>query len=658
MRVCPKQIVRTDLHLIFWGADMSVTQISSDNKSLLENNQEKLHRPETWEDYLSLALFWSLGLIVFLQFFTRYFLNNSLGWTEEIARTLLVGCSFMGSTLAIRKNSHISVEFFYRYLSPRGGLILSRVVDILRIGFFVILMITCYTLATRTFGALVSVDMPKKTLYLIFNAMIAANLLRSILVAVQNWKNKGSSLNLTAAPATDLDYKSSYRDWIAPGLIILLCLLTLWCLFAGNEISFMFALAFTSIIIGLPVAFCLAGSAYLYLIISGMAPGVVIAHRLINGMDSFPLLAIPFFILAGTLMNSVGITDRLFNFAKALVGWLPGGLGHVNVGASIIFAGMSGAAVADAGGLGTIEIKAMRDAGYDPEFSVGITASSSTIGPIIPPSLPMVAFGVMASCSIGQLFAAGMIPGLLMGLSLMAMVSYMAHKRNYPRENSFKLKFLGITFKQSFLSLVTPTIIVGGILTGIFTPTEAAIGAVVYALLLGLFYRTLNFKRFLSVSMETIDTSATIMMIIGAAAVFAWILTSNQVASLFADFIIANFTSKFMILLAINLILLVVGCFLEPIAAITIMVPVLMPLAKLIHLDVIHLGVFMVLNLMIGLLTPPVGTVLYVLSRVSGIKFERCLAGTAPFFIPLVIVLLLVTYFEGFSLWLPSLIYR
>ena len=637
---------------------MSVTKTFSDNKSKTIDIQEKLSRPETWEDYISLALFWSLGLIVFLQFFTRYFLNNSLGWTEEIARVLLVACSLMGSTLAIRKNSHISVEFFYRYLSPRGGLILARMVDLFRIIFFIILMATCYKLANRTFGALVSVDMSKKFLYFIFNAMIVANLLRSIIVAVQNWKNKGSSLNLTAPSATDPNFAPSYRDWIAPGFILFMSLLTLWCFLSGHEMGFMFAFAFTIIIIGLPVAFCLAGSAYIYLMVSGMAPGIVVAHRLINGMDSFPLLAIPFFILAGTLMNSVGITDRLFNFAKALVGWLPGGLGHVNVGASIIFAGMSGAAVADAGGLGTIEIKAMTDAGYDPEFSVGITASSSTIGPIIPPSLPMVAFGVMASCSIGQLFAAGFIPGMLMGLSLMAMVSYMAHKRNYPRENSFKLNILAISFKRSFLSLVTPTIIVGGILTGVFTPTEAAIGAVVYAMLLGLFYRTLNFKRFLSVSMETIDTSATIMMIIGAAAVFAWILTSNQIANQFADAIMANFTSKFMILLTINIILLMVGCFLEPIAAITIMVPVLLPLAKIIHLDIIHLGVIMVLNLMIGLLTPPVGTVLDVLSRVSGIKFERCFAGTAPFFIPLVIVLLLVTYFEGFSLFLPRLIYQ
>ena len=625
---------------------------------ILDMEAEVLRRPEAFEDYITLTLFWGLAFVVFLQFFTRYVLNNSLGWTEEIARVLLIAVSLMGSALSIRKNSHISVEFFYRYLSPRGGRILSTVVDVLRIAFFIVLIIACHRLASRTFGALVSIDFPKKTLYFIFNGMLVINLIRSIQVAFTNWHQGGSSLNLTAPPLTNPDYKASYSDWIAPLLILALGILTMWLMLTGREMQFMFALAFTIIIMGLPVAFCLAGAAYVYVHVSNLAPDIVIAHRLINGMDSFPLLAIPFFILAGTLMNSVGITNRLFDFAKALVGWLPGGLGHVNVGASIIFAGMSGAAVADAGGLGTIEIKAMRDAGYDPEFSVGITAGSSTIGPIIPPSLPMVAYGVMASCSVGQLFAAGFIPGMLMGAALMGMVAYIAHKHNYPRSDSFSVSFLAVSFKRSFLSLVTPGIIVGGILTGVFTPTEAAIGAVAYAFFLGLFYRTLTFKRLVSISMETIDTSATIMMIIGAAAVFAWILTSNQIALIFADFITDHFTSKYMILLTINILLLMVGCFLEPIAAITIMVPVLMPLANLIGLDVIHLGVIMVLNLMIGLLTPPVGTVLYVLSRVSGIKFERCLAGTAPFFIPLVIVLLLVTYVEGFSLFLPNLIYR
>ncbi|MCX7786777.1 MAG: TRAP transporter large permease, partial [Spirochaetes bacterium] len=253
-------------------------------------------------------------------------------------------------------------------------------------------------------------------------------------------------------------------------------------------LGFMFFMLFFLIIIGAPIAIALAGSSALWVYLSNAVPDFTILHRMVMGVDSFPLLAIPFFILAGSLMNVAGLTNQIFNFAKAVVGWLPGGLGHVNIGASIIFAGMSGTAVADAGGLGTIEIKAMTDAGYDVDFSVAITGASSTIGPIIPPSLPMVIYGVMASTSIGKLFIAGFIPGLLMGLALAIMVAYYAHKRHYPRDAAFSLKRLGVSFIEGLPALMTPVIIIGGIASGIFTPTEAAIAAVVYALILGLVY--------------------------------------------------------------------------------------------------------------------------------------------------------------------------
>lgn len=416
---------------------------------------------------------------------------------------------------------------------------------------------------------------------------------------------------------------------------------------------------FALIIIGVPVGIALAGSSMIYVIMSGNLPDFVVIHRMVNGIDSFPLLAIPFFILAGNLMNSAGITNRIFAFATAMVGWMRGGLGHVNIGASVLFAGMSGAAVADAGGLGTIEIKAMRDAGYDDDFAVAVTAASSTIGPIIPPSLPMVIYGVMASASVGQLFAAGFIPGLLMALSLMAMVAYYARKRNYPRDARFNIRLIGKTFAGAFLSLLTPIIIVGGILTGIFTPTEAAIAAVFYALILGLFvYRTLNLKRLLHVSMETIETTTIILLIVGAASIFAWILTSNRATEQFAELILGITNNPILILLLLNLVMLVVGLFMETVAAITILVPVLLPIAMKMDVDPVHFGVIMVLNLMIGLLTPPVGMVLFVLSRVSGVSFERCSAATMPFLIPLVVVLLLVTFVPQVSMWLPTLIYR
>ena len=423
-------------------------------------------------------------------------------------------------------------------------------------------------------------------------------------------------------------------------------------------IAVMFIALFLLIIIGAPIAIALGGSSMLWVYLTNAVPDFVILHRMVNGVDSFPLLAVPFFILAGSLMNAAGLTNQIFDFAKACVGWLPGGLGHVNIGASIIFSGMSGAAVADAGGLGTIEIKAMDDAGYDRDFSVAVTAASSTIGPIIPPSLPMVIYGVMASSSIGALFIAGFLPGLLMGLALSIMVYYYAKKRHYHKDASFSVKQIGVTFIRGLPALFTPVIIIGGIATGIFTPTEAAIAAVFYALILGFVYRTMTLRKFMAVSMETIETTAVILLIVAGASIFAWILTANQVTEKFAALLLGISHNKFVVLMMINIILFIVGFFMETIAAITILTPVLLPTVVQLGVDPIHFGVIMVLNLMIGLLTPPVGMVLYVLSRVAKVPFEQCAKATLPFLIPLVTVLLLVTFFEPISMWLPRLIFQ
>ena len=424
------------------------------------------------------------------------------------------------------------------------------------------------------------------------------------------------------------------------------------------ELAILLITVFVLLVIGSPVTVALGVGSLIFILLEG-TPSVVVLHRMVSGIDSFPLIAVPFFILAGHLMNSAGITTRIFNFAKALVGWMHGGLGHVNIGASIIFAGMSGAAVADAGGLGTIEIKAMRDAGYDDDFSVGITAASSTIGPIIPPSLPLVIYGVMASCSIGELFAAGLIPGLLMGLSLMIMVTLYARKRNYPRDAAFSASRLWDSFKKAFLPLQTPTIIIGGILSGIFTPTEAAIAAVAYALILGLFvYRTLTWRHILRVSMDTIETSAAILMIVASATIFAWILIDQQVAVILADALLGFSQNKTVILIIIMAVVLLIGCFMETIAAITILVPVLLPISQQVGIDPVHLGLIVILNLMLGLLTPPVGMVLYVLSKVSGVKFEQCVTATAPFIVPLLIVLAMITFVPDIAMWLPQIAYR
>lgn len=424
------------------------------------------------------------------------------------------------------------------------------------------------------------------------------------------------------------------------------------------ELTIMFITLAVMLVIGVPVAVSLGLASLIYVIMSDL-PDVVVFHNMTNGINSFPLLAIPFFILAGHLMNTAGITTKIFNFARAMVGWLPGGLGHVNVGASVLFAGMSGAAVADAGGLGNVEIKAMRESGYDTDFSVGVTAASSTIGPIIPPSLPLVIYGVMASVSIGELFAAGLVPGLLMAVSLMVMVAWYAKKRNYPKDERFELCRLWVTFKAAFLPLLTPGIIIGGIVTGVFTPTEAAVAAVAYALFLGLVvYRSLSWRHLIRVSMDTIETTAAILMIVASAAIFAWILTANQVADILGNALLGITTQKELVLLIMMVMVLLIGLFMETIAAITILVPVLLPIAAQVGIDPVHLGIIVILNLMIGLLTPPIGMVLYVLAEVSGVSFEKCVKATMPFLIPLITVLMMIVFFPKIALFLPEMFYR
>ncbi|MEM8489751.1 MAG: TRAP transporter large permease [Pseudomonadota bacterium] len=413
-------------------------------------------------------------------------------------------------------------------------------------------------------------------------------------------------------------------------------------------------LLFALLAAGAPVFVALGLASLAYFLAEGLPPAAA-AHTMINGVNSFPLISIPFFILMGHLMNSAGFTDRIFAFARALIGWAPGGLGHVNVGASVLFAGMSGAAVADAGGLGAIEIRAMRDAGYDRGFAVGLTAASSTIGPIIPPSLPLIIYGVIAEVSIGQLFLAGLIPGVLMAVALMAMVHTTAVRAGFRRDVGFSINRLFAAARAAMLPLLTPALVVGGIVLGILTPTEAAVAAVLFTLLVGvLVFRTLSALEILRAVQATIHTTASVLMIVASAALFAWVLTANQLAGGLAAAILAVSTDSTPVLLMIMALVFAVGFFLETIAAITILVPVILPVSQTVGIDPIHLGIVLVLNLMLGLLTPPVGVVLYVLAKVARVPFEECARATIPFLLPLVLVLLLVVLVPELALWLPN----
>ena len=408
---------------------------------------------------------------------------------------------------------------------------------------------------------------------------------------------------------------------------------------------------------GVPVFIALAGASLLYTHFIAKLPDFVILHRMAGGLDSFPLLAIPFFILAGNLMNSAGITNRIYDFAAAAAGWMRGGLAHVNIIGSVIFAGMSGTAIADAAGIGTIEIKAMKDHGYKTEFAVGITAASATLGPIFPPSLPFVIYGMMANVSIGALFLGGVVPGVVMTLFMMLYVTYCARRHGMGRDQLFRWRTLGMTFVFALPALMTPVIIIGGMTFGWFTPTEAAIAACAWALLLGLLlYRSLSWKQFYKVTMDTIESTAAVLLIVAAASLFGWVLTTTHVAEEAAAALLAITENPLLILLLINVLLLVVGCFLEPIAVISILVPVLLPIITKVGIDPVHFGVMMTLNLMIGLLHPPLGMVLFVLSRVAKLSVERTTMAILPFLIPLLASLIAVAAIPELTLWLPRLV--
>ena len=408
------------------------------------------------------------------------------------------------------------------------------------------------------------------------------------------------------------------------------------------------------LIAGVPVFIALAGSSLIYTHFLAGIPDFVILHRMAGGIDSFPLLAVPFFILAGNLMNSAGITNRIYDFAVALCGWMRGGLAHVNIIGSVIFAGMSGTAIADAAGLGTIEIKAMKDHGYGTEFSVGVTAASATLGPIIPPSLPFVIYGMMANVSIGALFMGGFIPGAVMTIFMMLYVTYCARRYNLGRDQLFNWKVLGLTFIAALPPLLTPAIIMGGMTFGWFTPTEAAIAACAWAMILGIFlYRSLSFKQFYKVTLDTVETTAGVLLIVGAASLFGWVLTTTRITEYAAEALLSYTSNRYVILLLINVLLLIVGCFLEPIASISILVPVLMPVITKVGIDPVHFGVVMTLNLMIGLLHPPLGMVLFVLARISKLSIERTTMAILPWLIPLLASLVAITLIPELTLWLP-----
>ena len=425
------------------------------------------------------------------------------------------------------------------------------------------------------------------------------------------------------------------------------------------ELIIFFSLFLLLLFLNCSVAFSMLLSSFVFIYLRDI-PLMILTERISAGLFSFPLLAMPFFILAARIMNSAGITNRIFNFSIAMVSHFRGGLAHVNVISSMIFSGISGSAMADVAGLGAVEVKAMKENGYDAAYTAAITAASCTIGPVVPPSMLMILLGVMMEESVGRLFAAGFLPGILMGFSLMALVYIQSFSKKVafpPPTPKASRKERFTAFKEGFWALLAPVIILGAILSGIVTPTEAGIIAVIYATFIGVLFKEITFSSFIEVLKDSALQTGVVMFIVSAAQIFSWIITTEQAALAAYEYVAQFVSSKWAILLIINIVLLFMGCLIEGLAVILIMVPVLLPVVKALEVDPTHFGVFLLINILIGLLTPPLGLGVYIASNVADVPAMEGFKKTLPFLIPLVITLLLVTYIPEITLFIPDLIF-
>ncbi|HSH47167.1 MAG TPA: TRAP transporter large permease [Halomonas sp.] len=422
------------------------------------------------------------------------------------------------------------------------------------------------------------------------------------------------------------------------------------------EVIILFSAFLILLAIGMPVAFSLGIASLVYLMLEGISL-TIIPQRLYAGIDTFVLLCIPGFVLAGNLMNVGNITENIVRFSNALLGHIRGGLGLANVGGSMIFGGISGTAVADSASIGSVMIPGMARSGYDKPFAAAVTAASSTVGPIIPPSVPMIIAGSLSGVSVGRMFLAGAIPGLLLGLAMMVTVYLLAIRRGYPKEERVPLRQLLREAKAAFWALLMTVIILYGIIGGFFTPTEASIVASLYALVVGMYvYKGLSWRKLPALLTDTVYTSSALLLMVGLANLFGWILTSEQIPQMIAGLILSISENPLVVILIINLILLFVGAFMETIAALIILFPALLGVATGVGMDPVHFAVMAVLNLMIGLTTPPVGVCLFVVAGIGKLPMLTVARAIVPFLICNLAVLLLVAYVPTISLWLPTLL--
>jgi tripartite ATP-independent transporter DctM subunit len=411
------------------------------------------------------------------------------------------------------------------------------------------------------------------------------------------------------------------------------------------------------VLIRVPITMAIGMAVLASLMVAGFSDTLyILPLQVLEGVENPSLLAVPFFIMAGNLMNAVGMTDKIFNFATSLVGHFRAGLAQVNVLASMIFAGVSGAAVADIAGLGTVEIKAMRERGYPADFAAALTVASAVIGPIIPPSISLVIYAFLSNTSVARLFLAGIIPGLLIGASLMVFNRIIAIRRDFPREKRASLSHVASTVVDGVLALIAPGIILGAIITGYTTATEAGVLACAYSIILGLIYRTLTWEALWKALTDTMLITAVIMIIIGYSTVMGWLLAIEQIPQQLAEAVLLTTENRHVFLGMLIIFLLLIGTVVEGVPAKLILVPMLLPITDQFGIDRVHFGLIITNALLIGIATPPMGIGLYIMVEVGKVSFEKVTMAVLPMLIPLIVVLLLITYIPPLTLWLPNFI--
>jgi tripartite ATP-independent transporter DctM subunit len=581
--------------------------------------------------------------VVFLQVTNRYVFNNPLSWTEEVARFIFVWITFMGALLALKTKAHIGVNsFMVRFSSETRAMVENMTIFfiIFYLFYLIIFGIKIVQETAQTFTPALNISFS----YIYVAIPLSAILMISYLVA-QLFHSKWKTIALS-------------------GIITMAILVTLHLLFGGgrgsggNLILLAIICLGTLILINTPIAFSIGLSSLLFLILQQRTPLLIIPNRMVGGIDSFPLLAVPFFILAGEFMNTGGITQRLVNLAKVLVGHIRGGLGMVVVVGEYFFSGISGSTVADVSAIGSLLIPAMKKAGYKSEHAVAIVSSASAMGILVPPCITMVVLGGMTGLSIGVLFMAGFIPAVVLAICILALIYIQAVGANLPVEKLQPMKEALKSIAEGIIPLMLPIIIFGGILSGAATPTEVSVIAVVYGFLVGTFvYKEIKFNQVIPILTRTATLTGTVMFLVGTSSVLSWIFATNQVPQKLGAIISYFSSSPWVFLLFSNIIFILLGAALEGLPALIILIPVFFPLINQFGINPIHYGILVVASLGIGVFIPPVGMGIFIACSFAEIDIGRAAGAFMPFLLALFIGLLFISYIPWFTLALPNIFF-